>query len=64
LSKISQDLSKLSGVIGIVLGGFRARSKEKKDSDFDLGIYYQPQNFDWEKVAVSLPLLNTTNTRF
>lgn len=52
LSKISQDLAGVPGVIGVVLGGSHARGKGKKDSDFDLGIYYQSKNFDWEKVVI------------
>jgi Nucleotidyltransferase domain len=36
-------LSAVGGVIGIALGGSRARGRAKLDSDFDFGLFYEPE---------------------
>lgn len=39
------------GVVGVVLGGSRARGRDRPDSDIDLGLYYDKDRFDWSAVA-------------
>jgi len=41
LDALAQRLTSVSGVVGVVLGGSRARGEHKPDSDVDLGIYYR-----------------------
>lgn len=40
LSKISQELENIPGIVGVVLGGSRARGTNHPASDIDIGIYY------------------------
>jgi predicted nucleotidyltransferase len=42
LVRIANRLTHISGVIGVSLGGSRARGTHRPDSDFDLGLYYRP----------------------
>lgn len=42
LTKIANRLVGISGVVGVCLGGSRARGAHRPDSDFDLGLYYRP----------------------
>lgn len=46
LDKVTSTLSGTPGVVGIVLGGSRARGTASQDSDIDIGIYYEADNFD------------------
>jgi len=48
---LCERLSRCPGVIGVVLGGSRARRKATPTSDVDLGLFYEPGAFDWEAVA-------------
>ena len=41
LRKLGQRLCEVDGVIGVVLGGSRARGEHTPESDFDLGLYYR-----------------------
>jgi hypothetical protein len=41
LDALAQRLTSVSGVVGAVLGGSRARGEHMPDSDVDLGIYYR-----------------------
>ena len=41
IEELAERLSRISGVVGVVLGGSRARGAAFPDSDVDLGIYYQ-----------------------
>ena len=41
LAALGQQLASVHGVVGVVLGGSRARGTHRPDSDFDLGIYYR-----------------------
>lgn len=43
---VAEKLSSLPFIEGIVLGGSRARGTYTKDSDIDIGIYYNPELFD------------------
>lgn len=43
---VKEKLHSLSFVEGIVLGGSRARGTHTKDSDIDIGIYYNSELFD------------------
>lgn len=40
--EIAERLTDLDGVVGVCLGGSRARGAHRPDSDFDLGLYYRP----------------------
>lgn len=41
LDRIADRLLTVAGVIGIVLGGSRARGTNNPDSDYDVGVYYE-----------------------
>ena len=40
LQKVMEAVQGVPGVVGVVLGGSRARGTHKPDSDVDIGIYY------------------------
>jgi predicted nucleotidyltransferase len=40
LDEIAHQLAGIEGVVGVCLGGSRARGTHRPDSDYDLGIYY------------------------
>ncbi|MFF9670962.1 nucleotidyltransferase domain-containing protein [Streptomyces eurythermus] len=42
LTEIADRLAGVGGVVGVCLGGSRARGTHDPDSDFDLGLYYRP----------------------
>jgi hypothetical protein len=42
LCDAAERLSRVPGVVGVVLGGSRARGEHRPDSDVDLGVYYRP----------------------
>jgi predicted nucleotidyltransferase len=42
LTEIADRLADIGGVVGVCLGGSRARGTHSPDSDFDLGLYYRP----------------------
>ncbi|MEU7894519.1 nucleotidyltransferase domain-containing protein [Nonomuraea sp. NPDC049152] len=41
LRELAGRLAGVSGVVGVVLGGSRARGTHRPDSDIDLGLYYR-----------------------
>ena len=43
LDRLSTELSKVSGVKAVVLGGSRARGDARSSSDYDIGLYYEPR---------------------
>jgi predicted nucleotidyltransferase len=43
---VTEKLSSMPFMEGIVLGGSRARGTHTKDSDIDIGIYYKSESFD------------------
>ncbi len=47
LEKITHSLIGVSGIDAIVLGGSRATETSGKDSDIDIGIYYDSSTFDF-----------------
>ncbi|MBZ2175457.1 nucleotidyltransferase domain-containing protein [Schnuerera sp. xch1] len=52
LNQISCELEDIPGIIGIVLGGSRARDTHHEKSDIDIGIYYDENlGFDISKVS-------------
>ncbi|SEF50160.1 Nucleotidyltransferase domain-containing protein [Actinacidiphila yanglinensis] len=42
LAGIANRLAEVDGVVGVCLGGSRARGTHAPDSDYDLGLYYRP----------------------
>lgn len=42
LGDLAYQLGAVAGVVGVMLGGSRARGDQSPTSDYDLGIYYQP----------------------
>ncbi|MBA4602593.1 nucleotidyltransferase domain-containing protein [Thermoactinomyces mirandus] len=40
LNTIAKELENIPGIVGVVLGGSRARKTNRPDSDIDIGIYY------------------------
>ncbi|GGW94955.1 hypothetical protein GCM10010297_15850 [Streptomyces malachitofuscus] len=42
LAEIADRLVEVGGVVGVCLGGSRARGTHGPDSDYDLGLYYRP----------------------
>lgn len=42
LTEIADRLAEVSGIVGVCLGGSRARGQHHADSDVDLGLYYRP----------------------
>jgi len=58
IQRIKEELDGLPGVVGIVLGGSRARGTHRPDSDIDIGVYYdESKGFntkDIEKSALNL----------
>ncbi|MGQ5263351.1 nucleotidyltransferase domain-containing protein [Micromonospora sp. ZYX-F-536] len=42
LTDIANRLVSIGGVVGVCLGGSRARGTHSPDSDYDLGLYYRP----------------------
>ncbi|WP_127593472.1 nucleotidyltransferase domain-containing protein [Paenibacillus lautus] len=52
IQRITEELREVPGVIGVVLGGSRAKGTAKPDSDIDIGIYYdESQGFNVENIA-------------
>ncbi|MPM27645.1 hypothetical protein SDC9_74158 [bioreactor metagenome] len=58
LDEITTELKGIPGIVGIVLGGSRARGTNHKDSDIDIGIYYnESEGFkvsEIDKIATKL----------
>ncbi len=46
IQSVKEKLASLPCIEGIVLGGSRARGTHAKDSDIDIGIYYDPEAID------------------
>ncbi len=42
LRSLAEELGRVAGVAGVMLGGSRARGEHSPTSDYDLGIYYRP----------------------
>lgn len=49
--KLAEVLASCRGVVGVVLGGSRARGRHRPESDVDLGLYYDQGSFDWPAVV-------------
>ena len=46
IQSMTEKLSSLPYIEGIVLGGSRARGTHTEDSDIYIGIYYKSESFD------------------
>jgi hypothetical protein len=42
LLRLAESLCQVDGMVGVLLGGSRARGEHTAESDFDLGLYYRP----------------------
>jgi predicted nucleotidyltransferase len=42
LAAVAERVTGVPGVVGVVLGGSRARGEHRPESDVDLGVYYRP----------------------
>lgn len=52
LNKVTKELEILPGIVGVVLGGSRARGTHQDTSDIDIGIYYdESAGFDISEVS-------------
>ncbi|OZU87443.1 DNA polymerase subunit beta [Virgibacillus indicus] len=51
INDVSRALVDLPGIVGVVLGGSRARGTNRPDSDIDIGIYYDVEDFDVSAVG-------------
>ncbi|GGD52123.1 nucleotidyltransferase domain-containing protein [Paenibacillus nasutitermitis] len=52
INQISNELSGVKGIVGVVLGGSRARGTNHATSDIDIGIYYdETAGFDGSEVS-------------
>ena len=52
MNEISKELKDVPGIVGVVLGGSRARGTNHSTSDIDIGIYYDvTAGFDVEKIS-------------
>ncbi len=58
LPKIVESLSKVPGVGAIALGGSRSRNEADAHSDFDLGLYYNPDRLDLVALEETLTALD------
>ncbi|MCM3127841.1 MULTISPECIES: nucleotidyltransferase domain-containing protein [unclassified Paenibacillus] len=59
LNKVTTLLSHVPGIVGIVLGGSRARGTHHTDSDIDIGIYYDLQSeFSIDEINKAVKDLN------
>src|SRR5690554_1683151 len=52
LKRVSEELKDVPGIVGIVLGGSRARGTNSPTADIDIGIYYdESARFNTEEVS-------------
>ena len=58
LDKTVACLKDVPGILGIVLGGSRARGTESPDSDIDVGLYYDEHELDMVALNVAARLLD------
>lgn len=59
IQKIVEEISGLPGVVGVVLGGSRAKGNHRPDSDIDIGIYYdETQGFNTDNIEKAALKIN------
>jgi len=62
VTKLAEALAESPGVVGVVLGGSRARGRNRPDADVDLGLYYDAASFDWTAVTGILKARDDTQS--
>ncbi|MBP1968358.1 putative nucleotidyltransferase [Virgibacillus natechei] len=61
---VSKELETIPGIVGVVLGGSRARDTHRPDSDIDIGIYYdEVAGFDTNAVGKAATKLDDENRK-
>lgn len=55
LRALGQRLCEVDGVVGVLLGGSRARGEHMQESDFDLGPYYEASGRRGESLMLLPP---------
>ncbi|WP_437272770.1 nucleotidyltransferase domain-containing protein (plasmid) [Staphylococcus succinus] len=59
IQKIVEEITGLPGVVGVVLGGSRAKGNHRPDSDIDIGIYYdETQGFNTDNIEKAALKIN------
>src|SRR5699024_4645697 len=59
IQKIVEEIRGLPGVVGVVLGGSRAKGNHRPDSDIDIGIYYdETQGFNTDNIEKAALKIN------
>ncbi len=53
LAALTRRLQAVPGVLGVVLGGSRARGSHRPDSDYDIGVYYSADALDLPALATA-----------
>ncbi|MEK3731569.1 MULTISPECIES: nucleotidyltransferase domain-containing protein [unclassified Paenibacillus] len=59
IQQVTKELADIPGIVGIVLGGSRARGTSHEHSDIDIGIYYdESAGFDLQQVNIAATRLD------
>jgi len=59
IGQVRDALRGIQGIVGVVLGGSRARGTNREDSDIDIGIYYDEEaGFDLAAVSEAAKMLD------
>ena len=61
IKRVTAELSQMSFVEGIVLGGSRASGTAAETSDIDIGIYYNPETVDYDLMNAAAARLDDDN---
>lgn len=58
LNKVVESIQRVTGVKAIALGGSQSRGEADKHSDFDIGLYYEPNALDLAALEQCLKMLD------